>query len=265
MLRLSILIIGLLVNLVYTNAAWCRETYGHTNISVPGPEVVQTEEPWSEQQKEGIVITIPEDLHTPPPPAPLELSNPYTLGPGDVINISVLRHPEFSGDFVIDPYGNIQYPYVGDVKAEGRNKHELQGDLRERLRVYVKVPEVSVTIREYMSKSVYIMGQVSHPGKYNMRGDSITLREAVFQAGLPTDVAQLRSVHVIHPVEEGKPVVEKVNLKKILYEGNLAGNVVLEPGDIVVVNATALHKVWSFINKLLAPVTNAATAYFLFD
>lgn len=181
----------------------------------------------------------------------------YTLGKGDVIEIIVRNQPEFSGKFVIGPDGNIQYRFVGDIKAEGLTKEELKRVLVEKLKKYVKIPEVSVAILEYRSKFVYILGEVNRPGKYPMMGDKVSLRDAIIAAGLPRDTAALRRVYVIKP-DKKKPVYKKVDLYKLLYKGILKEDVTLTPGDLVVVPATVPSEINKALGNLLSPLTRAA-------
>lgn len=181
----------------------------------------------------------------------------YTLGKGDVIEITVRNQPEFSGQFVIGPDGNIQYNFVGDIKAEGLTKEELKEILTKELEKYVKIPEVSVTILAYRSKFVYILGEVGNPGKYPMKGDSVSLRDAIVAAGLPTPDAALRRVYVIKP-DTTKPVYKKIDLYLLLYKGILKDNLTLTPGDLVVVPSTIPSEINKALTRLLSPISRAA-------
>ena len=195
---------------------------------------------------------------------PIGEGEKYTLGKGDVIEIEVRAQPEFSGKFVIGPDGCIQYRFVGDIKAEGFTKEELKEMLIEKLKRYVKIPEVSITILEYRSKFVYILGEVGRPGKYPMKGDEVDLRDAIIAAGLPTPDAALRRVYVIKPDLE-KPTYKKVDLYKLLYKGILKDNLTLTPGDLVVVPATVPSEINRALGKLLSPLTRAAVVEDLID
>jgi len=189
--------------------------------------------------------------------SPIGKGEPYTLGKGDVIEIIVRNQPEFSGKFVIGPDGNIQYRFVGDIKAEGLTKEELKKIIIEKLKKYVKIPQVSVAILEYRSKFVYILGEVNRLGKYPMMGDKVSLRDAIIAAGLPRDTAALRRVYVIKPDKE-KPVYKKVDLYKLLYKGILKEDVILTAGDLVVVPATVPSEINKALGNLLSPLTRAA-------
>ena len=85
----------------------------------------------------------------------------YTLGIDDVVTIIVRNQPDFSGRFVVDPEGNIQYNFVGDIPAVGKTKEELKAEIMKRLTRFVRYPEVAVMISEYRSKAVYVFGFVN--------------------------------------------------------------------------------------------------------
>lgn len=184
---------------------------------------------------------------------------PYTLGRDDAIHVDVRNQAEFSGNFVVGFDGRIQYTYLGDIPVAGLTKYEVQQVLEQLLQQYVRVPSVNVTIVAYNSKVVYVIGEVSRPGKFVMRGDAIKLREAILAAGLPTPRAALRRVHVIKP-DLDTPRVRVINMKRILYKGRLKDDVDLSPGEIVVVPSTVWSTVNTFLGQLLNPVTRFAAS-----
>ena len=181
----------------------------------------------------------------------------YTLGRDDVIRIDVRGQPEFSGAFVVGFDGRIQYNYLGDLPVAGLTKYEVQQVLEKLLGRYVRTPMVNVMILGYNSKVVYVIGEVNSPGKFIMRGDAIKLREALLAAGLPTERAALSRVHVIKPDLE-HPQIRVINVKRILYKGQLKDDVDLTSGEIVVLPSTVLSAVNRFLTGLLSPVTRAA-------
>lgn len=182
----------------------------------------------------------------------------YSLGKTDIIEISVLRHPEVSGQYVINNEGKIQYEFVGDVKIEGMTKDEVRDNLTELLATYIIAPEVTVKIVGYNSKVVYVIGEVARPGKIYMRGDTITVREALMQAGLPLLTAATGKSRLITPAETGKPENKRVNVHKLLYEGDLRENLVMQPGDTLYIPATVLAKTMRILNPIAQPIGTAA-------
>ncbi|EFK96129.1 polysaccharide export protein, partial [sediment metagenome] len=145
----------------------------------------------------------------------------YTLGPNDVIAIEVRRHPEFSGQYTVNSEGKIEYKFVGDIIVAGLTKNELKDRLSEILSDYLIEPMINVQIVAYLSKVFYVVGDVRNPGKFYMRGDTITIREALMQAGLPTDAAATRKCRLITPDPKNKNEYVYVNVFSLLYEGNL--------------------------------------------
>lgn len=188
----------------------------------------------------------------------------YTLGIDDVVTIIVRQQPDFSGRFVIDPEGNIQYPFVGDIAAVGLTKGELKKEVLTQLRKFIRYPEVAVLISEYRSKAVYVFGHVGRPGKFAMKGDKITVKEAVVAAGLPTGDAALGRVYVIRPSEftdDAKPRKTKVDLNKLLNKGISAEDFILEPGDTIIVKQRYFDKFVNNFSRLVGPLFQAAAVY----
>lgn len=191
------------------------------------------------------------------PPAVVGEGKAYTLGNEDILQITVRNQAEFSGQFVIGPDGKIQYTFVGDIEAAGLTKEQLKQRLIKELERFVKVPEVSISITAYKSKNIYVLGEVTRPGQYPMKGDSISLRDAIIAAGLHTRDAALRRVYIIKLAEE-KVIPKKVDLFALLYKGRMKYNLNLAPGDIVVVPSTVPSEINRALNTLLQPVFNAA-------
>lgn len=184
-------------------------------------------------------------------------TRPYTLGNEDVVQVTVRNQPEFSGQFVIGPDGKIQYTFVGDIETAGLTKEQLKERIIKELDRFVKLPEVSIAIAAYRSKNIYVLGEVTRPGQYPMKGDNISLRDAIFAAGLHTREAALRRVYIIK-IDEKRVISKKVDLFALLYKGRMEYNLNLVPGDIVVVPSTVPSEINRALNTLLQPVFNAA-------
>ncbi len=189
----------------------------------------------------------------------------YTLGPDDIVEIQVQGHPEFSGKFVVSPEGKIQYQYIGDVDVDGLTKEEVKEKIMGLLSEYIHQPQVMVKIVEFRSKYVYVMGEVRSPGKYPMKGSGLTVRDAVIMAGLVTPSAGMRGARLIRPTEDGVVYVRKIDLCKILYEGMLDENYVLQPGDIIYVPTLAVTKISRVLDQIVSPFYKAAVVKDLAD
>ncbi|OGX32442.1 MAG: hypothetical protein A2787_09780 [Omnitrophica WOR_2 bacterium RIFCSPHIGHO2_01_FULL_48_9] len=201
---------------------------------------------------------IPLESIVPLPAGAAETNSRYTLGEDDVIEISVMRHPEVSGQYIINNEGNIQYEFIGDVKIEGFTKDEVKDFVVQKLSEYIISPEVTVKIVGYNSKIVYVVGEVGAPGKIFMRGDTITVREALMEARLPLLTAASKRSLVITPSELGNAEQRNVDVEALLYQGDLRENLVMKPGDTLYVPPTFLAKTMRAISPVTQPVSAAA-------
>jgi len=178
----------------------------------------------------------------------------YILGPGDVLRITVLQHPEFSGTVSVAPNETITIPTVYDtIRAAGLTNEEVASEVTRTLEKYVKTPVVNVDVVEYNSKIYYVFGEVQHPGRFAMSKKIVTVKDAIVNAGLPTRAAVLKKVHVITPGVENA-TYKVVNLNNILYKGNLRDDIALKPGDVVYVPRNGFTRTADAINTILSPL-----------
>jgi len=183
----------------------------------------------------------------------------YSLGPDDVIDIVVMRHPEVSGEYIINKQGKIQYEFVGDVPLAGLTKEQAVSLLAQKLSLYIIKPQISFKISGYNSKIVYVVGEVARPGRIPMHGDTITVRDALLEAGLPLiGSAATDSASLFTPSASGKVIRKRVNVEALLYKGDLRENFILHPGDCLYIPATFLTKAMRVISPVTTPVSQVA-------
>ncbi len=233
--------------LVFTGICWAEDAGSQSNT-----ELTEINLPDATQQNSQPKLDLAEPLSEGKYVDPVR----YTLGPDDVVEITVMRHPEFSGVYPINLEGKIQYKFIGDIDVSGLTKKKLEAKIKNIISRFVINPEVNVTILEYKSKVIYVVGEVGRPGKYYMRADSIPVREAVVAAGLPTLAAAMRRCRLITPAEDGKAKIRNVDLYALLYGGNLKQNIQMHPGDVLYVPATIMAKVVRVINPVTAPISS---------
>ena len=177
-----------------------------------------------------------------------------------MLTITVQRHPEVSGKYAINMEGKIQFEFVGDILLSGMTKDQARDAIAKRLIKYIINPDVTVVITEYNSKVVYVVGEVGAPGKIFMRGDTISVRDALLAANLPQLTAATDAATLFTPADNGKVVLKKVNVYALLYMGDLRQNYVMKPGDTLYLPATLWAKVARFINPVSQPLGSAAGA-----
>lgn len=237
----------LLASVVFSNVIWAQETA--VNNSVVNPELMVNDDLILDGQEQEEVIL---DM------SKIDMTSYYTLGTNDLIEITVNRHPELSGQYLVNSEGKIQYEFIGDVYVADLTKAQVVDVLKNLMGEYVISPDVRIKIVGYNSKVIYVIGEVGTPGKIIMRGDTMSVREAVIQANLPTLTAKTTKASLMTPSESGRTRKKKVNLHKLLYEGDLRENYVMKPGDVLYVPPTAMAKVMRVIQPVAAPIGTAA-------
>ncbi len=154
------------------------------------------------------------------------------LGPGDVFEARVYGEPELSGVYRVGPQGDIVFPLCRKVEVGGLSANATAEKLRACLAEgYIRNPQVSVLIKEYNSKKVFVFGEVQKPGTF-VYEDGMTVVQAVTLAGGFTKGASQNSTSVTRIVD-GQELKMKVAVQDIAL-GKMP-NVVLKPGDIVFV------------------------------
>ncbi|MBI3182554.1 MAG: polysaccharide export protein [Myxococcales bacterium] len=155
-----------------------------------------------------------------------------TLGPTDLIEVRVFQETDLSNAFRVSPEGTIDYPLCGKVKLTGMTSSQAADALTACLKNgFLKNPQVSVLIREYSSKRIYVFGEVQKPGTFPF-DETMSIIQAVTLAGGFTKQAAKNSISVTRLVEgQEKKIrvpVEDIGLGR-------EKNFLLQPGDIVFV------------------------------
>ncbi|MFH1807542.1 MAG: polysaccharide biosynthesis/export family protein [Pseudomonadota bacterium] len=155
-----------------------------------------------------------------------------TLGPGDVFDVRVYQEPDLSAQYQVGSDGSIQFPLIGKVELSGKTPHEAATLIASMLKEgYLKDPQVTILVKTYNSKRIYVMGQVAKPGVFAYEDDMNILR-AIILAGGFTKIASKNKVLVTRKTEEGEQQLE-VPVESV-GRGE-ATNIRLQPGDIVFV------------------------------
>ena len=155
----------------------------------------------------------------------------YLLGPEDRLRISVWDNKELTVDLVIRPDGKISMPLLQDVPAEGLTAAQLAANIQDGLSAYIVTPEVSVIVLEVNAPKYYIIGYVTRPGTFPLRGDTSVL-QALALAGGMTQFASPRSIKLIR-ANKGRQEVRKINYYDLIESGE--GNYLIKSGDTIVV------------------------------
>ncbi len=167
--------------------------------------------------------------------AQVRSSQTYKLQPGDLINIQVFREDSMERTLRISGNGSITFPLVGIVQVAGLSQQEAEDHLASRLREFLRNPQVSMLVKEYGNKTVYVLGQVQKPAAIQIPPEKqLTVLEAITSVGGFTEVANISKVRVLR-MENGKQIAIDVDISQITKQGNKSMDIALNPGDVVFV------------------------------
>ncbi|MXO60568.1 polysaccharide export protein [Altererythrobacter salegens] len=176
----------------------------------------------------------------------LTLTRPYLIGPFDKLSIDVFGVEELSRDEVqVDAGGRVSLPLAGNLEAAGLSPGELETAIRQRLRRYVRDPQVTVNLKETISQVVTVDGQVSKPGPYPVIG-KMTLIKAVATAGGTSEFAKLDDVVVFRTVG-GQRMAGLYNLGAI--RAGAYDDPEIFANDIVIVGDSQSRRLFSEVLK----------------
>lgn len=153
----------------------------------------------------------------------------YKISVGDILYIRVLPAEDLSSEVIVAPDGKISFPLLGTLKVEGLTIKELQQTLEKNLSVYISKPKVSIVIRYFAKKQVFIMGEVRNPGGYQYH-EGLKLFELISLAGGFTQHAGTKNIK-IYRGEKGKQKTITVNFEEIITD--TSKDIILEPADII--------------------------------
>jgi polysaccharide export outer membrane protein len=124
-------------------------------------------------------------------------------------------------------------PLLNDVQAAGLTPEQLREVLNKAAEAHIKVPEVTVVVKAINSRKVYIMGQVAKPGPYPLLGPT-TVMQMIATAGGLHEFADADNITILR-TENGKEVAFRFNYKDVQKRRNLKQNILLKPGDTIIV------------------------------
>lgn len=172
-----------------------------------------------------------------------------SIGPGDMVRVSVFRNPDLTTETRVSERGTILFPLIGEVSVKGLTPAQAGSRIAEKLRQgrYVVNPEVTMSLMQVNSRQVSVLGNVNKPGRYPLDGTSAKLTDLLAIAGgiAPTGSDQVTIVST----KDGQTRSMDVDIPAMLRNGDLSKNVTLEPGDTVFVHRAPMVYVYGEVHK----------------
>jgi polysaccharide export outer membrane protein len=166
-------------------------------------------------------------------PVGVPLPPGYVIGPEDVLTVVFWREKDMSAEVVVRPDGKISLPLLNDVQAAGYSPEQLRESLIKAAAKFIEDPNATVVVKAINSRKIFVTGNVGKQGTYPLTSEMNVLQLIALAGGL-AEYADSKNIVIIR-TEDGKPKYFKFNYKDVLQGKNPQQNILLKPGDTIVV------------------------------
>jgi protein involved in polysaccharide export with SLBB domain len=187
------------------------------------------------------------------PLAPAQAQAPvaYTIAPGDQLDIKFFYNPELNESITVRPDGKISLQLIDEIQAAGLEPLELDQQLTDLYSQELRKPVLTVIVRSFTRQRVYVGGEVNKPGLVMLPAGMTTL-QAIFQSEGFKETADPSETLVIRKGPGDKPIPLHVDLAALMKAGGGAGDMQLQPDDIVFVPKSTIANANKFIDQYVA-------------
>lgn len=166
----------------------------------------------------------------------------YQLQPGDVFEVRYRYSPEFNEVVTVQPDGFVMLQIAGEVKVDGLTVEGVRLEITRRSEVRLADPEVAIALREFERPSFIVSGEVTRPGRFDLRG-TVNALEAIALAGGFTSASKHSQVLLVRRLDADRASVQPLDLKRLERQPGQADEWRLRPGDLLIVPKNTLSKV----------------------
>jgi polysaccharide export outer membrane protein len=166
-------------------------------------------------------------------PASHSLPTGYVIGVEDILTVVFLREKDLSAEVVVRPDGKISLPLLNDLHAAGLTPEQLSDVVEQTARKYIRDAEATVIVKDIRSRKVFVIGEVAKPGGFQLANE-MTVLQLIAQAGGFLEYANKGDVIVVRN-ENGREQRLKFNYNEVVKGKNTEQNMMLRPGDTVLV------------------------------
>jgi polysaccharide export outer membrane protein len=156
----------------------------------------------------------------------------YVIGADDTLHVSVWKEPDLTATLPVRPDGKISLPLLNDLPAAGLTPMQLAASITEKLKKYIADPRVTVVVAAMNSRRIFVTGEILHSGSMPLL-PHMTMLQALSSAGF-TQFANPKRIYLLR-MENGQQVKLPFNYKEVVKGNHPEQNIMLRPGDTVVV------------------------------
>jgi polysaccharide biosynthesis/export protein len=180
----------------------------------------------------------------------------YMIDEGDKLFIRVWENEDLTQEAIVRPDGKISFPLIDEVKAQGLTISELDKEMTDKLKEFIRFPDVSISLMEIGGSKIIVLGEVQEPGVYNVSGNKTILEAIAMAQGFTAD--SIASSVVLVEGGLANPRGRRLDLNRALHNPQSRENVVLKSNDIVFVPKKFIADVNYVIRQILQPFSSGA-------
>ena len=170
----------------------------------------------------------------------------YRLQPGDVFEVQFRYSPEFNQTVTVQPDGYVSLEVGGDLKVAGLTIEQAHAAILKKASSRLQDPIATIVLKEFQKPYFVIAGEVSLPGKIEMR-ERVTALQAIMLAGGMKETARSAQVVVFRRINTDTAEVKLLNLKSVRRTADLENDLTLQPGDMVFVPRDKISRIERFM------------------
>jgi polysaccharide export outer membrane protein len=170
----------------------------------------------------------------------------YRLQPGDVFEVQFRYSPEFNQTVTVQPDGYVSLEVGGELKVAGLTIEQARAAILKKASARLQDPVATIVLKEFQKPYFVIAGEVSLPGKIEMR-ERVTALQAIMLAGGMKEGARSSQVVVFRRINTDTAEVKLLNLKSIRSTSDLENDLTLQPGDMVFSPHDKISKIKQFM------------------
>ena len=157
----------------------------------------------------------------------------YLIQASDILQISVWKEPDLQTEVIVRPDGKFSFPLAGEVEAKSKTIEQVRQAVADQIKSYIPDPVVTVTLRQSLGNRIFVLGKVNRPGEFPLTQDLDVMQALALGGGLIT-FADDKEISILRR-SGGEQTAIKFNYREVEYGENLGQNILLQPGDVVVV------------------------------
>jgi polysaccharide biosynthesis/export protein len=170
----------------------------------------------------------------------------YTLRAGDLLELQYRYTPELNQTVTVLPDGYVNLNLIGDLRVSGLTLAQAHDLILDKIRARLNDPELNLILKEFQKPYVVVAGEVGRPGRLDLREDT-TAMQAILLSGGFTQAAQTGQVLLFRKINTEEAEIRVLHLSKLRTTADLERDIVLQPGDMLLVPRDKVEKVARFI------------------